>query len=85
MISNFFSKSKLSGNVGKISAALTQIFTHKKLDDEMLEQLEETLLLSDMGGEITSEIISHYGHKNFLKLLTKQKLKIFSRQKLLKF
>jgi fused signal recognition particle receptor len=84
MISNFFSKSKLSGNVGKISAALTQIFTHKKLDDEMLEQLEETLLISDMGGEITSEIISHLRAQKFSKTIDEAEVKDFLAAEIIK-
>lgn len=77
MISNLFSKSKISASVGKISASLTQIFTHKKLDDEMLEQLEDTLLLSDMGSDISSEIIGNLRQQKFAKDIDEEEVKKF--------
>jgi fused signal recognition particle receptor len=77
MISNLFSKSKISASVGKISASLTQIFTHKKLDDEMLEQLEDTLLLSDMGSDISSEIIGNLRRQKFAKDIDEEEVKNF--------
>lgn len=84
MIANFFSKSKLSLGVGKISASIAQIFTHKKLDDEMLEQLEETLLLSDMGSDITHEIISHLRAQKFAKTIDEDEVKNFLAAEIIK-
>ena len=77
MISNFFSKSKISEGIGKISSSLTQIFTHKKLDDEMLEQLEDTLLLSDMGSEVTGDIIKNLRAQKFAKDIDEDEIKNF--------
>ena len=49
---NFFSKSKKTGaelsKTSKISAAISQIFSHKKLDSEILDELEESLILADI-------------------------------------
>jgi len=84
MISNFFSKSKISASVGKISASLTQIFTHKKLDDEMLEQLEDTLLLSDMGSDISSEIIDNLRRQKFAKDIDEEEVKNFLAEEITK-
>ncbi len=84
MISNLFSKSKISASFGKISASLTQIFTHKKLDDEMLEQLEDTLLLSDMGSDISSEIISNLRRQKFAKDINEEEVKNFLAEEITK-
>lgn len=77
MISKLFAKSKLSFGVGKISTSLTQILTHKKLDDETLEQLEDTLLLSDMGSEISGEVIAHLRENKFSKTIDEEEVKDF--------
>jgi fused signal recognition particle receptor len=84
MISNFFSKAKFGFSVGKISSSLTQIFTHKKLDEQMLEELEETLLLSDMGSDITKEIISHLRTQKFAKDIDEEEVKNFLAEEITK-
>lgn len=84
MISNLFSKSKISDGIGKISSSLTQIFTHKNLDDEMLEQLEETLLLSDMGSEVAGEIIKDLRAQKFAKNINEEEVKDFLAAKITK-
>ncbi len=84
MISNFFSKSKISEGLGKISASLTQIFTHKKLDDEMLDLLEETLILSDMGSDVVSEIIKNLRAQKFAKDIDENEVRDFLAAELIK-
>ncbi|MBU6141237.1 MAG: signal recognition particle-docking protein FtsY [Proteobacteria bacterium] len=84
MISNFFSKSKLGLSANKISTSLTQIFTHKKLDEDLLEKLEDVLLLSDMGGEITSEIITHLRAQKFSKNIDEAEIKNFLAAEIIK-
>jgi fused signal recognition particle receptor len=76
-----FSKAKigdqLKNSSGKISAAITQIFTHKKLDFSTLEELEETLILSDMGSEFASKIIAELQKKKFEKNIDENQIKKF--------
>lgn len=76
-----FSKAKigdqLKNSSNKISTAITQIFTHKKLDAQTLEELEETLILSDMGGEVAAKIIAHLQEQKFEKDIDEVEIKKF--------
>jgi len=76
-----FSKSKISDQLtkssGKIAAAITQIFTHKKIDVQTLEELEETLILSDMGSEVAQKIIVELKAKKFEKNIDENEIKLF--------
>ena len=72
-----FSKSKSTAFTSRISAAITQIFTHKKLDDETIEQLEESLIISDMGNEAVSEILQNLRAKKFEKNIGAEEIKSF--------
>ena len=51
-------KSGLSKSSNKISGGIQKIFKSKKIDESTLEDLEELLISSDLGVEITSNIIS---------------------------
>ena len=66
-----FSRSKIAQQLGlssnKISTAITQIFTHKKLDESSIEELEEALILSDMGSEVVNILIANLKSKKFEK------------------
>jgi fused signal recognition particle receptor len=77
MFSGFFSKSKIGGVSNKLSTAISQIFTHKKLDDETLDSLEETLILSDIGAEVSAEIIKNLKAKKFEKNIDEIEIKKF--------
>ncbi len=76
-----FSKSKITDQLKnsstKISSAITQIFTHKKLDAERLEELEEALILSDMGGEVAADIIKNFKEKKFEKNINDNQVREF--------
>ena len=76
-----FSKSKISDQLknssSKISTAITQIFTHKKLDEQTLEELEETLILSDMGSEVATTIIANLKARKFEKNIDETEIKNF--------
>jgi len=58
---------KLKNSSSKISTAISQIFTHKKLDAATLEELEETLILSDMGAEFAAKIVEILRARKFEK------------------
>ena len=76
-----FSRSKIDDQLkpssNKLSSAITQIFTHKKLDESTLEELEETLILSDMGSEASIQIIDNLRAKKFAKTITDEEIKQF--------
>lgn len=74
---SFFSKSNLSKSSNRISAAIAQIFTHKKLDAQTLEELEETLILSDMGSEVAASLIQNLKEKKFEKNIDENEIKNF--------
>jgi fused signal recognition particle receptor len=48
---------KLKTGLKKTSSALSQVFTGQKIDDELFEQLEEALLLSDAGTAATAHLL----------------------------
>lgn len=85
---NFFSKSKinnqLENSASKISTAIKQIFTHKKIDDETLAKLEESLILSDMGVEVSKKIIDETRAKKFDKNITEDEIKKFIAEEIYK-
>jgi fused signal recognition particle receptor len=62
---------KLKGGLFKtsnnISKGISQVFTHKKLDEQALHDLEEALILSDMGTEVASDLIKAIAHEKFEK------------------
>lgn len=78
-----FSPSK-NNKIGKMSAAISQIFTHKKLDVETIEELEEVLILSDMGNEVVSGIIKNFQTKKFEKNIGEKEIKFFLTQEIVK-
>jgi fused signal recognition particle receptor len=46
----------LSKTSSKLTASLTTLFTHRKLDDDTLEELEDILIQSDFGVETSARI-----------------------------
>ena len=63
-------KSGLSKTTDKISTGITQLFTHKKLDDLTLEQLEELLIEADLGASVAAKIAADFGKQKFEKTLS---------------
>lgn len=64
---SIFSKLKqgLSKTSGKISAGIDKIFYKKKLDAEILEELEELLISTDMGSLVAAKIIEAFKSLKF--------------------
>lgn len=81
---SFFSKSKLSNFSSKISASITQIFTHKKLDAESLEELEELLIINDLGTQNAREILDNLRKAKFDKNISEKEIKDFLREEIIK-
>ena len=83
-----FSKSKIEDKLQKssnsFSAKISQIFTSKKLDSETLEELEDLLLISDVGGKTTNKIIDDLKNQKFNKEITDLEIKEFLRGQIVK-
>ncbi|SCA56474.1 Signal recognition particle receptor FtsY [Candidatus Terasakiella magnetica] len=68
--------SRLKEGLSKSSDKLTGgVFTKKKLDEEALEDLEDTLIMSDMGLESAAKIVKGIAKTRFGKDLSDQELK----------
>lgn len=65
----------LSKSSGKIGQGLTDLVTKKKLDQDMLDQLEEVLLLADLGPKTASRIVEDFGKDRFGKDLGEEEIK----------
>ncbi len=83
---SFFSKSKigdkLKNSSSKISSSIAQIFLNKKIDDKTLEELEEALISSDMGVEVSAKIINEIKKDKFDKNITIEEIKEILAQKI---
>ena len=58
----------------KITGGISALFTNKKLDAEILEELESLLLSADLGPAITQRIIDKISQKRFSKEITQQEV-----------
>lgn len=76
-------KNKFNKTSQGISDSIEKIFIHKKLNDEMLEQLEETLIQADIGVENSLQIIEQLRVEKFAKDITIQEVKDFLAEKLI--
>jgi len=67
---------KLKHGLSKTSTNLGAVFTKRKLDDAALEQLEEALIMADMGPKLSSRIIADFARTRFGKEVTEEETKI---------
>ncbi len=66
---------KLSDGLRKTSSNLTSVFTMRKLDATALEELEETLILADMGPGVAASIAAEIGAGRVDKDISEEELK----------
>jgi fused signal recognition particle receptor len=66
-ISAFFAKLKsgLSKSAEKLGQNLAATFTHRKLDDAALEDLEDMLIAADLGTTVAARIIENFRRSRF--------------------
>ncbi|MAR55630.1 MAG: signal recognition particle-docking protein FtsY [Rickettsiales bacterium] len=57
--------SGLSKTSTQISTGISDIFTKRRLDDAMLEELEELLIATDMGAATAASIVAEFGQGRF--------------------
>lgn len=68
-------KSGLKKSSDKLSTGITDIFTKRKLDSATLDELEELLLLSDMGISATTAIINKFASQKMNKEASSDEIK----------
>ncbi len=71
--------SRLRAGLSKTSSGITEgiggIFTKRKLDDGMLEELEELLILADMGAGVAAKLVAEFSKGRFDKEISPQEVK----------
>ena len=70
-------KDGLSKTSSSITEGVTKIFTHKKLDDQVLEELEELLIKADLGIETTTSIITQLSKEKFNQEISTEEINEF--------
>ncbi|MDG1436665.1 MAG: signal recognition particle-docking protein FtsY [Rickettsiaceae bacterium] len=68
-------KVALSKTSNKIGSSIDHLFIKKKLDDKTLEELEDLLLLADVGVKVSSDIIASLRKHKFNKEVTPEEIK----------
>ncbi len=66
----------LSKSSSKISGGISDIFTKKKLDAETLEQLEDLLIVSDLGPAAASALVKKISKDRFEKEISEEEIKL---------
>lgn len=65
----------LQKSSSKITDNIVSVLTKKKLDDEALEQLEEALLLADLGPNAAAKLVADFGKTRFGKDVNETEIK----------
>ena len=78
---NVFSPSKITNRLSQtsnhISSSINNLFVGKKLDENVLEELEDVLIASDIGIYVAQDIISSLKDKKFSKEVNELEVKEF--------
>ncbi|MCP4356134.1 MAG: signal recognition particle-docking protein FtsY [Proteobacteria bacterium] len=75
-------KNKLNKTTENINSSLEKIFIHKKLDDNILQNIEDSLIQADIGVENAIKIIEDLRKDKFGKDVTVEEVKFFIAEKL---
>lgn len=67
----------LNRSATKLSTSIGQIFTHKKLDQKALKQLEDILIQSDLGVKTAKEVVSAIAKQKFDKAIEPEEVQQF--------
>ena len=83
---NWFSKLKdgLKKSSSKISEGITSIVTKRKLDDDMLEELEELLITADLGVEMAASVTANLAKNRFNQEVSPEEVKEFLAEEIAK-
>jgi fused signal recognition particle receptor len=76
---SFFAKLKagLSKSSEKLTTGIVGLITKRRLDDDVLEELEELLVSADVGVTSSSKIVAAFGKERFGKEVSEQEIKEF--------
>ncbi len=66
----------LKKSTTKITEGITTLVTHRKLDDEMLEELEDLLITSDLGVAASSDLIEKLRKKKYNQDITPEEVRL---------
>ncbi len=87
-IFSIFSKSKKTSeqpsSISKISQSITRIFTHQKIDQSTIEELEDTLIEGDIAVSTCRKIISPLKEGKFNKNISAQEVRATLTQEIIK-
>jgi fused signal recognition particle receptor len=75
-------KDGLKKSSTKLTDSVTQVFTHKKLDDAILESLEEVLITADLGVNVASQVVDHLRRERFGKEISNEEILEFLADKI---
>jgi fused signal recognition particle receptor len=65
----------LSRTASQVGTGITTIFTHRKLDADTLQDLEDVLISADLGVEVSSRIVAAIGKDRFEKTIPPEEIK----------
>ncbi len=65
----------LSKSSNKLSDNITGVFTKRKLDQEALDELEETLIMADLGPKTAAKIVEEFSREKFEKEVSANEIK----------
>jgi fused signal recognition particle receptor len=65
----------LSRSSTKLAEGITGIFTKRKLDQEMLDELEELLIQADLGAGTSAKLVAEFGRTRFGKEVTPEEVR----------
>ena len=68
-------KEGMSRSSGGLSDSLTAVFTHKKLDAETIDELEEALIRADLGASLAASIAGRIGKERYDWLISERELR----------
>ncbi len=76
-MTNWFSRLKdgLKKSSSRLSDGITTLVTHRKLDDETLEELEELLITSDLGVSTASDLVQKLKKKKYNQNITPEEIR----------
>jgi len=68
-------KAGLSKSSTVLTSGITQLFTHRKLDQAALDELEELLIMADLGPATAAKLVADFGATRFGKDVTDQEVR----------
>lgn len=68
-------KEGLQKSSSRLSGEITSLITHRKLDDEALEELEDLLITSDLGVETARELVEKLSKKRYNQSITSDEIR----------